>query len=159
MLSLATQTQLFLDSVLKSWIVFPPASKYCCRANSKSESKRIPLRRLVNGIRRGVEALESLHTKERSSGREPAMSITAGSIIAHTISVIMSTTNMESCQQIEPSSDVRSQRTRKHSQVTSSPMRICITDVFTQLAMAALAISLAWNVKQTRWELTKPQVL
>lgn len=79
-------------------MIFPPASRYCCRANSKSESKRIPLRRLVNGIRRGTESIESLHTKERSSGREPAMIITAGSMIPHTTSVTMSTVDAMSCQ-------------------------------------------------------------
>lgn len=79
-------------------MVFPPASKYCCRANSKSESNRIPLRRLVNGIRRGAEAGESLQTKERSSGREPAMIITAGSMIPHTIRVTMSTVPANSYQ-------------------------------------------------------------
>lgn len=87
-----------------------------------------------------MEALESLHTKARSSGREPAISITAGSIIAHTIKVTMSTVNMEAVRREKQAVSIVFQETRRDSQVTSSPMRICITDVFTQLAMAALAI-------------------
>lgn len=89
-----------------------------------------------------MEALESLQTKERSSGREPAMSITVGSIIAHTTRVTMSTVIAIDCQcrTVNRTVVTVAQGTGENSQVTSSPMRMCMTDVLTQLAMPALII-------------------
>lgn len=70
------------------------------------------------------------------------MSITAGSIIAHTTRVTMSTVMViyYQCRNVNRTFVTLAQGTGENSQVTSSPMRMCMTDVLTQLAMPALAI-------------------
>jgi hypothetical protein len=113
----------------------------------------------VNGIRGGVGALESLQTKERSSGREPAISITAGSMIAHTTKVTIST--VIDYSELSTAESEYQGPDRKDSQVTSSPIRICITDVLAQLATAALAnaVSLEIGPKGSGEKLTKTRAL